>query len=211
MRWGSGEGPRVGNGHGEARKSEAYFRKRGWYIGHVDWGYHTTEFSFETSTKISNFISQESKPSPACLFSKFMRILGRGVAWRGVARRWVENWILGLVASFFSFSFVGGCLFRIYVKLKLSVWSKDRSVCAYLIWSHAIVWRMKRSYIRVKERILEWVKSHIKEGSANKSNCGLDWHESSHIYSEIDRLIHFTPYDWFFFIKKYLCYGQWVN
>lgn len=66
-----------------------------------------------------------------------MRILGRGVAWRGAAVSGeLDSWVGGF---FFAFSFVGGCLFRIYVKLKLSVWSKDRSVCAYLIWSHAIV------------------------------------------------------------------------
>lgn len=67
-----------------------------------------------------------------CVFSV---VAWRGVAWRGTAVSGeLDSWVGGF---FFSFSFVG--LFRIYVKLKLSVWSKDRSVCAYLIWSHAIV------------------------------------------------------------------------
>lgn len=45
-----------------------------------------------------------------------MRILGRGAAWRGAAvSGGLDSWVGGF---FFSFSFVGGCLFRIYVKAK---------------------------------------------------------------------------------------------
>lgn len=84
-------------------------------------------------------ISSPKNQNPALPASSQSLCVFSVVAWRGAAVSGeLDSWVGGFFFSF-SFSFVGGCLFRIYVKLKLSVWSKDRPVCAYLIWSHAIV------------------------------------------------------------------------
>lgn len=132
LQWGEVQEKGQGSAMDMARRErvEAYFRKRGWYIGHIDSGYQTTAFSFETSTKISNFISCESKPNPACLP---LKEYAYSWLWGGVAvSRELDSWV---AASFFLFlfilflSFVCGWVFVSYLcKAKAQRWSKAKEV-----------------------------------------------------------------------------------